>query len=129
MIIFNIENIRKAKNISLNQLHKLTGLSRSYLYDLENNRRTNLSVEVLEKIARVLNVNVKKLFYESVELSRLKKEMYRRINKYGINAPETLEISQIVDLFIVIDMKVKEPWYFYYTPITQKRTRPILWLI
>lgn len=105
MIIFNIENIRKAKNISLNQLHRLTGLSRAYLFDLENNRRTNPSVEVLEKIANALNVNVKKLFYESVELSKLKKEMYRRINKYGINAPETLEISQIVDLFIVIDMK------------------------
>ena len=39
MVIFVIKNIRKSKNISLYKLSKLTGITRSYLRDLENNKK------------------------------------------------------------------------------------------
>lgn len=104
MIIFNIENIRESKGISLNKLHRLTGISRAYLYDLENNRRSNPSLHILQLIADALDVGVKSLFYETVEVKNLKKELYKRIDKYGLNSPEAMEISQVIDLLVNIDL-------------------------
>ena len=104
MIVFNIKNVRKNKGISLIKLHEMTGISRAYLFDLENNRRTNPSLAILENIANVLEVNIKELFYSELDLNLLKEEMYVRIDKYGINSNEALEISQIIDLLINIDM-------------------------
>ena len=105
MYVFNIKNIRKSKGISLNKLHNMTGVSRAYLFDLENNRRFNPTMFILEKIAEELEVDIKDLFYSLDELDELKKEMNRRINKFGLNSKEALEISQIIDLLINVKMK------------------------
>lgn len=105
MLIFNIKNIRKNKGISLNRLHEMTGISRAYLYDLENNRRFNPTLFILQKIAEELEVNIKDLFYSSNDIDNLKEEMYRRIDEYGIDSKEALEVSQVIDLLINIKMK------------------------
>ena len=68
MIVFNIRNIRKSKKISLRKLSDMTGISRAYLYDLESNRRFNPTLFILQKIAEVLEVNIKELFYSLNEL-------------------------------------------------------------
>ena len=86
-------------------MSQLTGLSRTYLSNLENNKRVNPTLSSLSAISSVLNVDVKELFYSDIELDKLKEEMYDRIDKYGINSPETLEISQIIDLLISINMR------------------------
>ena len=105
MYIFNIKNIRKNKGISLRKLHEMTGISRAYLFDLENNRRFNPTMFILKKIAEELEVNIKDLFYSLDDIDNLKKEMYRRINKYGLDSKETLEVSQIIDLLINAKMQ------------------------
>lgn len=104
MIVFNIRNIRKSKKISLRKLSDMSGISRAYLYDLESNRRFNPTLFILQKIAEVLEVDIKDLFYSLNELDILKEEMYRRIDKYGRNSKEVLEVSQVVDLLINIKM-------------------------
>ena len=73
--------------------------------ELENNKKMNVSLEVLVNIADYLNVNVKDLFYTTFDINSLKQKMYRRIDKYGINSKEALEVSQIIDLLINIDMR------------------------
>lgn len=103
MFIFNIKKIREDKNISLNKLNKLTGISRAYLFDLENNRKFNPTLAMLEKIAEALDVNIKELFYSIRDVEDLKEEMYNRIDKHGINSKEVLEVSQIIDLLLNID--------------------------
>lgn len=105
MIVFNIQNLRKNKNISLYKLEKLTHLSRAYLSRLENNIKLNPSMNTLMRIANALDVNIKDLFYTTLDINDLKNEMYKRIDKYGINSKEVMEISQIIDLLINIDMK------------------------
>lgn len=105
MIVFNIKKIREKQNISIRKLSQLTGLSRTYLSNLENNKRVNPTLSSLSAIATVLNVDIKELFYSDVELDKLKQEMYARIDKFGINSPEALEVSQIIDLLINIDMR------------------------
>ena len=105
MIVFNIQNLRKNKNISLYKLEKLTHLSRAYLSRLEKNIKLNPSMNTLMRIANALDVNIKNLFYTTLDINDLKNEMYKRIDKYGINSKEVMEISQIIDLLINIDMK------------------------
>lgn len=105
MVFFNIKNVRKSKGISLRKLHNLTGISRSYLLDLETNRRTNPSMFVLETIANALNVNIKDLFYSNLDLNMLKQIMYERMDRYGTNAKEVLEISEIIDILVNLEMQ------------------------
>ena len=104
MIVFNIRNVRKNRKISLRKLSDMTGISRAYLYDLENNRRFNPTLFILQKIAEVLEVNIKDLFYSLNDIDNLKEEMYRRIDEYGIDSKEVLEVSQVIDLLINIKM-------------------------
>lgn len=105
MIVFNIKNIRKSKKISLRKLSDMTGISRAYLFDLENNRRFNPTIFILEKIAEELDVNIKDLFYSLDDIENLKEEMYRRIDEFGINSKEVMEVSQVIDLLINIKMR------------------------
>lgn len=105
MIVFNIKNIRKSKKISLKKLSNMTGISRGYLFDLENNRRFNPTMFILEKIAEELEVNIKDLFYSLNDIDNLKEEMYRRIDVFGIGSEEVMEISQIIDLLINVKFK------------------------
>lgn len=105
MIVFRIKEIRKQKKITAYQLGKDLNISRSYLSELENNKKTNVSLQLLLKIANILEVNVKDLFYTKCDIDYLKEEMYKSINDNGINAKETIEISQLIDLLVNIKMQ------------------------
>lgn len=102
MFVFVIKNIRESKKISLNKLSEKTGISKSYLHELENNKKFNVTLDKLYKIAKVLDVNIKDLFYTALDLEFLRKELHNRINKYGLNSKETLEISEVIDLLVNI---------------------------
>lgn len=82
MQIFVIKKIRESKNITLYKLSKETGISRTYLRDLENNKKFNPTLLMLEKISSVLNVKLKDLFFSLDEIDNLKTEMYKKIDKF-----------------------------------------------
>ena len=107
MFVFVIKNIRLQKKISISKLSQITNISRTYIRDLENNRKLNPSLTKLYSLATALNVNIKDLFYTKFDVDILKQEMYKRIDKYGIKSQETLEVSQLIDLLINIDNKEK----------------------
>lgn len=107
MFVFLIRSLRIEKKMSLNKLSKLTGLSRGYLFDLENNRKFNPTLDTLYKISSVLDVNIKKLFYTELDIDILKLEMYKKIDEFGIGSKEVLEISQVIDLLINIELRDK----------------------
>lgn len=105
MFVFVVKDIRKSKNISLNKLSEKTRISKSYLQELENNRKFNVSLDKLYKVAGALDVNIKDLFYTSLDIETLRKELHERIDEYGINSKEVLELSKIIDLLINLKMK------------------------
>lgn len=107
-IVFNIKSIREQKKISLYRLSKLTGISRQYLSNIEKNKVNNPTVSVLLSIADALQINVKKLFYTDFDIDVLRNKMHNNIDKYGLNSSEVLEISQLIDLLMLIDMKEKK---------------------
>ena len=107
MIVFRIKQIREKKNVTAYKLAKDLGISRSYLSELENNKRMNVSLKILYEIANALEVNIKELFYTSFDVSLLRKKMNSYIDKYGLDSKEVLEISQLIDLLLNIDINEK----------------------
>ena len=105
MFVFLIKELRKKSGLSIKKLSELTGLSRSYLYGLENNKNFNISLDKLYKISTALNVNVKDLFYTSLDIEDLRRKLHYRINKYGLNSDEVLETSKLIDLLVNIKFK------------------------
>lgn len=63
----------------------------------------NPTLHVLESIANVLNVNIKKLFYSELDVEELREEMYHRIEVFGLDSKEVYEISQIIDLLLNVE--------------------------
>lgn len=105
MFVFVIKEIRKKKNITVYRLSKITGIARSYLLELENNKKFNPTLSVMYKIANALEVKIDDLFYTELDLDELKEELNYRVEKYGLDAKETIELSQIIDLLINIKMQ------------------------
>lgn len=67
MIGHNISSIRKQKGYTLSELSERTGISKSYLSNIERNLKQNPSIHVMEKIAEVLKVDLKLLLKITVE--------------------------------------------------------------
>lgn len=109
MFVFVIKNIRERKNLTIYKLSKLTGINRAYLTQLENNKKFNPTMQILDKIANALDVNIKQLFYSLDEIEHLRKEMYRRIDIYGLGSKEVMEVSQVIDLLVNVKLK---SWIF-----------------
>lgn len=108
MYVFVIKPLRKNRNLTLYQLSNITGISRTYLRNLENNKVFNPTLFILDKIAKAFNVTIKDLFYFDTDIDNLKQEMYRRIDEYGLDSKEALEVSQIIDLLINVKMKKRD---------------------
>ena len=58
-----LQELRTAKNLSQGDIEKLTGLLRCYTSRVENGHTTP-SLETLERLAKVLNIEVYQIFFE-----------------------------------------------------------------
>lgn len=105
MFVFVIKNIRERKNLTIYKLSKITKINRSYLTQLENNKKFNPSLKTMYSIAKALEVKVDDLFYSELDIETLRAEMHSRMDKYGINSKEVMEISQLIDLLINVKFK------------------------
>lgn len=52
-----LHKLRKLRNLTADELSKLSGVSRSYILLIESGRRTEVSNKITEKLARSLRVN------------------------------------------------------------------------
>lgn len=102
MVVFVIKELRESKGISQYRLSQMTDISRTYIRNLENNKRCNPSLHILFLIAQALEVDIKDLFYTNLDIENLRKKLHRRIDKYGLNSKKVLEISQIIDILTCV---------------------------
>jgi XRE family transcriptional regulator, master regulator for biofilm formation len=65
-----IKELRREKNLTLSQLSRKARVSKSYLSQLERNIQTNPSIEVLMKLARVLEVTIPELIESANSASK-----------------------------------------------------------
>ncbi|MCQ6280282.1 helix-turn-helix domain-containing protein [Bacillus sp. EB600] len=71
-----IREQRIEKGISLTQFAKQSGISKSYLSNLERGLQQNPSIEVLKKISEYLNVDIEILINE-IGITKQNKEDYQ----------------------------------------------------
>ncbi|WP_177199267.1 helix-turn-helix domain-containing protein [Clostridium frigidicarnis] len=87
----NIKKLRKERNLTQKQLAELIKISTSYLQQLELGQKENPSINVLDKLAEVLNVQVDYLLdrfeYKDLKVSMLKefsnKELIKEFRRRG----------------------------------------------
>lgn len=63
MFINNLKRIRTSKNLTIKELSDLSGVSMGYICHLEKGTRKNPSRDVMEKIAKVLEEPIIKIFF------------------------------------------------------------------
>ena len=102
MFVFVIKQIRESKGISQYRLSQMTDISRTYIRNLENNKKCNPTLHILYLIAEALEVDIKDLFYTQLDIDNLRKILHKKINKYGLNSKKVLEISQTIDLLTTL---------------------------
>ena len=97
MIIYLIREMRKLKGIKLKELSDMTGLSISYLSEIENNKDCNPSLLTIVKIATALDEKLDDIYFVDDELNSLKKALNVYVGVYGIQDVRTLELSEKIN--------------------------------
>ena len=60
----NVRNCRKAKEMTQVEVSSHAGLHQNYLSEIEKGKR-NITLEIMQKLAEALNVEVKEFFEEN----------------------------------------------------------------
>ncbi|MCI8485849.1 MAG: helix-turn-helix transcriptional regulator [Clostridia bacterium] len=97
MIIYLIKEIRILKGMKLKELSDITGLSISYLSEIENNKNCNPSLLTVMKIAKALDKKLDDLCFIDDELDSLKGAINIYIEVYGIQDIKTIELSNKIN--------------------------------
>ncbi|MFC4620081.1 helix-turn-helix domain-containing protein [Camelliibacillus cellulosilyticus] len=95
MIGKNIIRIRKKKGMTLSELAERAEISKSYLSNIERNRNRNPSIQVLEKISAVLEVDLQKLLAtdRKPEVPIVEQEWQRFVNRLKASGVDKNEIK------------------------------------
>lgn len=101
-----IKKLRKEKGYSLNKFSELTGISKSYISFLERGIQKNPSLDVLEKIASVLDVEidylVKKGNSPPVEEKPTEKSVIKveiEISQEQLDPAKLDQIKELINMF------------------------------
>ena len=63
MYINRLREVRKSKDLTIQQLSELSGVSMGYICHLEKGTRRNPSRDVMDKIAKVLEEPIIEIFF------------------------------------------------------------------
>ena len=108
MYQFVIKDIRKDKKITLKELSDKTGLSVSYLSEIENNKVKEPSFSAIGKICAALGEKIEKIYFAPDEIDSVRNMLNIYIEKYGLTDVKTQNISKILDKITVKDLKTKQ---------------------
>lgn len=102
MIGKNIQRLRTQHGITLSELAERAGISKSYLSSIERNVKQNPSIQVMEKIAGVLNVELKTLVkldvdQEHQELEQEWLEFVDELKNSGIDKKQVNDYKILIE--------------------------------
>ncbi|MFA1820238.1 helix-turn-helix domain-containing protein [Virgibacillus oceani] len=101
MIGTNIKKIRKKKGITLSECAHRANISKSYLSNIERNLNQNPSIHVLEKIARVLEVDLRRLIDTEPSGGVLSDhewiEFIKELKKSGVKKDQLQEFKKVIE--------------------------------
>lgn len=103
----NLKKIRKEKKLTLRELAEKSGVSNSYLSQLENGKTKNPTTEVLQKIASGLDVNFVDLIISEQDKNAINKSLKNLpVEKLQTHLDESIFLSY--DAITVMDKSEKE---------------------
>ena len=112
MIGINISRIRKSKGLSLTQLAERAGIAKSYLSNIERNVNQNPTINVVERIAAVLEVDINELINldskNKVSEQQLDKEWVAFVNELKNSGAEKEKIQEYKRLLEFIKWQSKK---------------------
>ncbi|MFZ7819451.1 helix-turn-helix domain-containing protein [Staphylococcus haemolyticus] len=97
MLNFELKKHLKETNMTISELSEKTGISRNSLGLLINGKSRGIQFDTLEKISRIINVEIKDLFsmsFDYLEISAKNKKM--RSSDLGINNNARYDFKQLV---------------------------------
>ncbi|MBA9025666.1 helix-turn-helix domain-containing protein [Peribacillus huizhouensis] len=101
MIGENIVKIRKRRGYSLSKLAELTNISKSYLSNIERNLNKNPSLQIMLKIAAVLNVDLETLLKtDKDEDTYIEKEwvdFVKELKELGVEKKEIKQYRTLIE--------------------------------
>ena len=60
----NIRELRKQKNMNLDELAREIGISTGYLCHLEKGTRSNPSTQIMARISKILEKSIEEIFFK-----------------------------------------------------------------
>ncbi|KAB8128270.1 helix-turn-helix transcriptional regulator [Gracilibacillus oryzae] len=108
MIGTNISKIRKQRGLTLSELAEKSKISKSYLSNLERNLNDNPSIQVVEKLAEVLNTDLATLLQTEGEILVSDKEWLDFVNELKAIGLERYNLDEYKIVFEFIRWKNSE---------------------
>jgi len=95
-----LKSIRKAKGYSLDELAKISYVSKSYIWELENSIDCNPTIKQLWKLAKALDIPIAMLTGSQQEISKsiLKDHFFSKFNM--LNDRDKIRIENIIDSWL-----------------------------
>jgi XRE family transcriptional regulator, master regulator for biofilm formation len=102
MIGKNIYEIRKRRGLTLTELAERAGIAKSYLSNIERNLNKDPSINVIEKISSVLDVDLKELLGSGsneieTQLDSEWVEFVRELRDSGVEKDQIQEYKMLLD--------------------------------
>lgn len=102
MIGKNIYELRRRRGLSLSELSERSGISKSYLSNIERDVHKNPSIQIIEKISDVLNVDLKALLKPGYSQDNMiaEQELFefaKELKNTGIEKEQIQEYRQLID--------------------------------
>ncbi|PFH85594.1 MULTISPECIES: helix-turn-helix transcriptional regulator [unclassified Bacillus (in: firmicutes)] len=100
MIGKNIQEIRIKKGLTLSELAEKANISKSYLSNIERELNDNPSIQVVEKISKVLGVDFRTLLGTNTENNKLDNDyidLIKELVEIGIGREELREYKKVFE--------------------------------
>lgn len=101
MIGKNISDLRKKRGMTLSELAERSNISKSYLSVIERNINENPSIQVIKKLAAVLDVDLKTLLGAEIETEQFLEtewlEFISELKKSGVDKKQIKEYKTLIE--------------------------------
>lgn len=116
-----IKQLREEKGLSIRELAKMAGISKTTLSDLENKVKDNPKKGTIEKLAKALEVPVGLLMEEDETLQSISEEIYKTAEFRG----SLCELSKEEKINMIKELMAQEPRIFYEAVQNNKYIGPL----
>ena len=92
-----LKELRESRGLSLSELAAQSGVAKSYLSNMERDKMTNPSLEVMTKIASVLDITPQLLISQDKDVNKEQSVLERLALAEGINQEQLKEYKELIE--------------------------------